>query len=171
MTGAKDGKVEMRTAGEGDNSKLALPAPDDYSHHMRAIRGSKDKMETAKSLLRHSKDAANKCSPGLAASIEETLRIERENDPVKLRTRLEMLGIGLKQIDCSIQLNVFDTLAGDQKEMVAKRGYEDGKAARPQSSDYPEGSDLAALYSENWLKGQAEIFNIKEAPKKLEAAE
>lgn len=162
MTGAKENEVEVRTI--GDNSDLALPAPDDYAHHMKTIRGCRDRLATASSLLSHAKKSANKCAPGLAASVEETLKIERENDPVKLRTRLEMLGLGLKQIDSSIQLNVFDTLAGDQKEMVARRGYEDGKAARPQSSDYPEGSDLAALYSENWLKGQAEIFNITKAP-------
>lgn len=163
--------VEVRTvAGIGDNSQLALPAPDDYEHHMKSIRGAKDKLETAKSLLSHAKTAANKTCPGLAASISETLQIEREGDPVKLQTRLEMLGMGLKHIGSTIQLSVFDTLAGDEEELVARRGYEDGKAARPCNNKYPVGSSLADLYNENWQKGQAEnMAGITQAPSNGEA--
>lgn len=152
--------VEVRTPGIGDNSKLALPAPDDYSHHMKSIRGAKDKLETAKSLLRHAKDAANKCAAGLAASIEETLKIERDNDPVKLQARLEMLGLGLKEIGSTIQLSVFDSLGGDAADQVYQRGMADGKAGRTADNRYPEGSDLHALYAKGWRHGTASNLGI-----------
>lgn len=167
MTGAKAGKTEVRRI--GDNSQLSLPEPDDYAHHLKSIKGCMEKVATASSLLRHAKQSANKSCPGLAASVTETIAIEREGDPVKLQKRLELLGMGLKQIDSSIQLTVFDTLAGDEEELVAKRGYEDGKAARPMNNKYPEGSSLSDLYAENWRMGQAE--NMGWSDSKKEAAE
>jgi hypothetical protein len=86
VTGAKESEVEVRTAAKiGDNSQLKLPKPDDYEHHLKSIRGCQDKSATAASLTRLACEAANKCSAGLAASIKNTLKIERENDPEKLR--------------------------------------------------------------------------------------
>lgn len=155
--------VEVRRGAIGDNSSLALPAPDDYEHHMKTIKGFKDKLETAKGNLSNAKTAANKACPGLAASIAETLAIQREGDPVKLATRLEMLGIGLKLTNNPIQLTIHDTLAGDEESLVERRGFEDGKNGRPPNNKYPDGSDLAKLYADNWKKGQAELAGVSQA--------
>jgi len=159
--------VEVRTAAIGDNSQLALPAPDDYAHHMKAIRGAKDKLETAKSLLSHAKTAANKTCPGLASSIAETLQIERDGDPVKLQKRFEMLGIGLKQIGSSIQLSVFDTLGGDHLDQVYRRFYADGKAGKTLDNRYPVGSDLAAQAARAWRHGTA--ANLGQSPEQADS--
>lgn len=158
----KDETVEVRTAGIGDNSELKLPKPDDYAHHMKSIRGAKDKLETAKSLLSHAKTAANKSCPGLAASIGETLAIERDGDAVKLKQRFELLGMGLKQINSTVQLSVFDTLAGEVTEQAFKRGYADGKAGKGSNSGYPEGSDLAAEYSRGWQEGMSQNVSMSD---------
>lgn len=168
-TGAKDGQVEVRqAAGIGDNSKLALAAPDDYSHHMKSIKGLAEKAATANSMLRHAKTSANKCSPGLAASIAETLAIERENDPIKLQRRLEHLGLGMKLIGSSVQLSVFDTLAGEVAEQAYKRGFADGEAPRTAACPYPENSDLAEKYSKGWRHGTAK--NMGMTPEDSDAA-
>lgn len=165
---AKGDEVESRTAGIGDNSQLALPAPDDYEHHMKTIKGTKDKLETAKSLLRHAKEAANKCCPGLAASIEETLKIERDGDPAKLQKRLEMLGIGLKQIGSSVQLTVFDTLAGEVEDQAYTRGFADGEGGKTMNNRYPDGSPLAKAYVRGWHHGTGK--NLGQTPEQVDAA-
>lgn len=157
----KDETVEVRTiAAIGDNSQLALPAPDDYDHHMRTIKGLKEKSATAASLLRHAKTTANKACPGLAASIEETLAIEREGDPIKLQKRLELLGMGLKQIGSTISLTIFDSLAGDEMDLVYKRGFTDGSSGRPAETKYPENSDLAAEYLQGWRHGTGKNMGL-----------
>lgn len=161
--------VEVRKAAAmGDNSQLALPAPDDYAHHMKTIKGLKDRAATAQSLVRHAKTAANKACPGLAASIEETLSIEREGDPVKLQTRLEMMGMGLKHIGSTIQLSVFDSLAGDHMDQVYRRYFTDGQGGKALDNRYPEGSDLAAQASRAWRHGFA--ANMDQTPEQADAA-
>lgn len=172
MTGAKESAVEVRTI--GDNSSLALVAPDDYAHHYKSIKGLKEKSATASSLVRHAKTAANKACPGLAASIEQTIAIEREGDPEKLKRHLELMGIGLKNIGSTVQITIFDTLEGDEEDLIAKRGYEDGKAARTPNNKYPVGSDLDLLYTTNYQRGQAENLGVdlsKEPASELAAAE
>ncbi len=167
MTGAGANSVEVRTVGIGDNS-LNLPAPDDYEHHMRSIRGLKEKSATAASLLRHAKTSANKACPGLAASIEETLAIEREGDPVKLQKRLNLLGMGLKTINSTIQLSVFDSLGGEVTEQAYKRGYADGENGVTASSRMPEGSDLDREYMRGWNHGTGK--NMGQTPEQVDAA-
>lgn len=159
MTGANEGKVEVRMG--GDNSpKLELPAPDDFAYHMKAIKGSLEKKDTAVALVRNAKKSADKAAPGLSGTIDRLIKIERSNDPMAFQREMELLGYGLKQTNSPIQISVFDTLLGDQKEQVAKRGYEDGKAGRSAKQEYPDGSDLAGLYSDNWMRGQAEMLGV-----------
>jgi hypothetical protein len=167
MTGKKAAEVEVRTI--GDNSQLPLPKPDDYKHHMKTIKGALDRVETAKSLLNHAKSAANKSCPGMADSIKQTLQIERENDPAALQKRLEMLGIGLDVIGHTLQLTVWDTLAGDEEDMVYKRGHADGAAGRTASNKYPENSTLAETYARGWRDGTAS--NLGLTAEQAEAAE
>lgn len=178
MTGAKDNKVEVRRggagpgAGAGDNSKLALPAPEDWDHHYRSIKGLKEKSATASSLVRHAKNSANKSCHGMAAAIEQTLSIERENDPVKLKKHLELLGIGLRQVGSSIQLSVFDTLLGESKDQAYTRGFKMAKDGHSLTNPYPAGSDLAAECDRGWRHGTAENLGVsKEDADKAHAAQ
>lgn len=168
MTGAKENEVEVRTPAAGDNSQLALPAPDDFQHHYKAIKGCKDKQATAASLLKHAKEAANKSSPGLAKMIENTIAIERQNDPAALMRHFELIGYGLRQINFPVQLSVFDTLAGDTKEQVYKRGFADGESARTANNKYPAGSDLAAEYDRGYRHGTSK--NLGVTPEESDAA-
>lgn len=167
---SKDETVEVRTAGIGDNSGLNLPAPDDFNHHKATILGWREKVTTAQGHLRNAIKTAKKAGINMEA-LNMVVGIERDNDPAKAMDFFRQVDLGLEHGESSLRLTVHDTLAGDESELVARRGFEDGKAARPQSSDYPEGSDLAAIYSENWLKGQAAIFNItaSEEPEKVAA--
>lgn len=168
FTGGKENEVEVRSI--GDNSGLNLPAPDDFEHHYKSIRGAQDKVKTAQAISSQASESANKCSPGLAKVIKDTLKIENENDPVKLQRHLEMMGMGLSHIGSTIQISIFDSLAGDEDDLVAKRGYADGKAARPSNNRYPSGSSLAEIYDTNWAKGQAEnMAAITQAPQNGEA--
>lgn len=168
MTGAKASAVETRKVGIGDNSGLNLPAPNDFAHHMKSIKGAKDKMETAKSLVRHAKEAANKSCPGMAVAIERVIGIERENDPDKLRRELEMLGIGLGQIGSTLQLSIFDSLGGDHLDQVYRRFYRDGKEGKGLDNRYPTDSDLAAQAARAWRHGAAS--NIPMTPEQSDAA-
>lgn len=167
-TGAKANAVEVRTAGIGDNSGLALVEPSDWNHHFKSIKGLKEKAATAQSLVRHAKTAANKLRTGLSAVIEDVISIERENDPVKLKSYLELMGVGLSCIGSTIQLNVFDSLAGDQMELVYKRGFADGEAGRTADNKYPETSDLHAEYNRGWRHGTGKNMNL--TPEQVDSA-
>jgi hypothetical protein len=168
-TGAKANAVEVRTAAKiGDNSKLKLPAPDTFDHHYKSIRGAQDKVKTAQALSSQASESANKASPGLAKVIKDTLKIENENDPIKLARHLEMMGMGLKQINSPIQLTVFDTLQGDVADQAYKRGFDDGENGRTANNAYPDGSDLATAYGDGWRHGTAKNLGI--TPKEADAA-
>lgn len=168
MTGAKAAKVEVR-GGMGDNApEMKLPAPDDFLHHMKSIKGCKEKLETAKSLVSHAKKAANKSCAGLSKTIERLIGIERENDPFAFQREMEMLGLGLKVTNSPIQLSVFDTLAGDVEDQAYKRGVSDGEAGRSASNPYPENSDLAESYSSGWRHGTGK--NLGLSPGQVDAA-
>lgn len=169
VTGAQEGAVEVRTAAKiGDNSKLKLPAPNDFDHHYKSIRGAQDKVKTAQALSSQASESANKCSPGLAKVIKDTLKIEAENDPEKLKRHLEMMGMGLKQISSSIQLTVFDSLQGDVADQAYSRGAADGEAGRSANNAYPDGSELNAEYARGWRHGTAK--NLGLSPEQTDAA-
>lgn len=158
-TGAKENGVDVRKVSIGDNS-LALPDPKDFDHHYKSMRGARDKVQTAQALSSQASESANKCSPGLAKIIKETLKIENENDPVKLQRHLNMLGMGLKHINSTVQISIFDTLAGDVAEQAYKRGVDDGENARGSNQQYPEGSDLAGHYTRGWQHGTAKNMGL-----------
>lgn len=169
MTGKKANAVEVRTAGIGDNSGvLDLIAPDDYAHHYKSIKGLEDRAATANSAVRHAKEAANKCFKGLGASISQTIRLEREGDTDKLKRHLELMSMGLHHIGSTVQLSIFDSLAGDNLDQVYKRFYKDGQTGKSLDSKYPEGSDLAAQAARAWRHGMA--FNMGQSPEAADAA-
>lgn len=157
MTGANENTVEVR--GVGDNSQLPLPAPDDLDHHKKNIKGWKEKVATAQRGLQQAKAAAKKAHINLK-SLDLVVSIERDNDPVAALDFFRQVDLGLKGSESTLRISVHDTLAGDEKDLVARRGYEDGKAGRTPDNKYPEGSDLANLYNENWQKGQADLLGV-----------
>lgn len=159
MTGANESSVEVRKL--GDNSQLPIPAPDDLLHHKKSIKGWQEKVTAATAGLRNAKKLAKKAGVNLK-SLDLVVSIERDNDPAATLNFFQQVDLGLSvSEESTLRLTVHDTLAGDQKEMVAKRGYNDGKAGRSPQNDYPEGSDLANLYQENWIKGQAENLGVE----------
>lgn len=168
MTGAKENEVEVRQPAIGDNSKLKLVEPSDFEHHMKAIKGANEKLETAKSLVRHAMEAANKSSKGLGAVIKEIVGLERKNDPQALAHYLQTFGIGLKAINCPIQITIFDTLGGEVADQAYKRGFADGEGGRASDSPYPATSDLDQEYARGWRHGTAK--NLGVSPEESDAA-
>lgn len=162
FTEAKASAVEVRTA--VDTMELALPAPNDYQHHKKALLGALDKQRTANSLVRTARK--NAIAAGVDPdSVLEANRIVRANDPKGTAQKMAQLAFALEQEGFPIQFIIHDSLAGDQEELVAKRGYEDGKAARPANNKYPAASDLALVYDTHWKRGQAEnMAGITQAP-------
>lgn len=161
MTGAKEAGVEVRTAGIGDNnSALALPTPDDLAHHRKTILGYREKVTTAQGLLRNAIKAAKKSGINME-SLDLSIKIERQNDPAKAINFFQQLDMALQIGEATIRITPHDTLAGDENELVARRGYEDGKAGRTPNHKYPESSELADLYQKNWMKGQAENLGVE----------
>lgn len=167
MTGAKEGEVEVRK-GELDLGEPIELSENDVHTHFKAIKKAMEQKDTYVSLLRGANKAASKLHPDLPAAIKEAITEERKNDPSKLKARLEVLGITLKASGSTIQLSVFDTLAGDEKELVYKRGYDDGVNGRTAANKYPEGSDLHERYATGWRHGTAK--NLGLSPEEADAA-
>lgn len=170
MTGAKEGAVEVRSVGIGDNSgELSLMEPDDWNHHKKAIKGWKEKVSTAQRGLQGAKAAAKKAGMNLA-SLDLVVGIERDNDPKKAMDFFSQVDLGLRlSEDTTIRITTHDTLAGDQMELVYKRGYADGAAGRTPDNQYPENSDLAAEYSRGWRHGSGKNMGL--TPEQVDAAE
>jgi len=159
FTGGDAEKVEVRMG--GDNAPtLELPSPEDFNYHLKSIKGANEKKDTAVALVRNAKKSAEKACKGLSGTIDRLIKLERSNDPLEFQRELELLGYGLKQTNSPIQITVFDTLLGDQNDVVAKRGYEDGKAGRAAKTEYPENSDLHEIYSSNYARGQGELLGL-----------
>lgn len=155
-TGKKEAAAEMRKA--SDTDELALPKPDDILFHMKAIKGWKERITTLQGSMRNALKAAKKVNKFLPEVINELLALERLDDPTEFKRRMESLGIGLKAIGAPYQLTLHDTLLGDQNELAAKRGYQNGKAGTAINNPYPENSTLSDIYVENYVKGQAELL-------------
>lgn len=169
MTGAKEGQVEVRTVGIGDNSTMALPEPDDWAHHKKTIRGWKEKVETAKAGLSHAKKAAIKAGVNMT-SLELVTSIERQNDPAKTLNFFEQVDLGLRlSEDTGIRITPHNTLAGDQMDLVYKRGFADGGAGRTADNSYPENSDLSEQYMRGWRHGTGKNMGL--TPEQVDASE
>lgn len=162
-----DETVEVRTTGIGDNSEMKLPAPDDWNHHKKSIAGWREKVTTAQSHLRNAIKIAKKAGVNME-SLNLLVGIERDNDPKKAAGFFNQIGLGLELSECSLRLTVHDTLAGDEEVLVYKRGYADGEAGRTAENKYPEGSDLAKVYSRGWRHGTAK--NLGMTPEQSDAA-
>jgi hypothetical protein len=167
MTGAKENEVEVRSI--GDNSSLAVPEPDDWKHHRKAILGWREKVTTAQGGLRNAIKQAKKSGVDMKA-FDLVVGIERQNDPAKTLNFFQQLDMGLSLSgETTIRITPHDTLAGDQIELVYKRGFADGEAGRTASNDYPETSDLAAEYARGWRHGTGK--NLGLTPEQVDASE
>jgi hypothetical protein len=164
MTGAKAGSVEIRQA--IGQEELQLPAPDDYQHHRKSILGALEKRDTANSLYRNALKNAQKAGID-TDSMLEARRIVRANDPKKTANSLNQLAFALQQEGFSIQITVHDTLAGDQMDLVYRRFYDDGKAAKTLENPYPSGSDLALQAARGWRHGNA--ANMEMSPEQADS--
>lgn len=167
MTGKKAAAVEVRTvaAGIGDNSGLGLGEPvtldeKDVKSLVKATKAAMEKKDTAVSLLRGVNKMAAELHPDLPGAIKQAISEERKSDPAKLKAKLEVLGITLKASGSTVQLSVFDTLAGDVQEQAYQRGLGDAKCGRSSSNPYPENSDLADQYAKGFRHGTADNMNV-----------
>jgi hypothetical protein len=162
MTGAKESAVEMRTIGDnsGELNLQQVQIDDgDFDLHYKAIKSAVERQKQSKNLYDGCCKAAKKVSADLLEAVKKAIKFDGM-DPDDIKRQLEIDGYALKRRENPIQLTVFNSLLGDQKEVVAKRGYEDGKAGRSAKTEYPEGSDLATIYSENYMRGQGEVLGL-----------
>lgn len=165
----KEETVEVRTPAIGDNNAaLAIPEPDDWNHHKKTILGWREKVTTAQSHLRNAIKQAKKAGVNME-SFNLVVGIERENDPSKALQFFKQIDLGLSLGESSVRITPHDTLAGDQTELVYKRGYADGEAGRTADNRYPENSELHATYARGWRHGTGK--NLGLSPEQVDAAE
>ena len=157
MTGAKANAVEVRAP--VNTAELALPAPDDYHHHRKAIMGALEKKRTAEGLYRNALKSAQKAGIDTTALLQAN-SIVRANDPKGTARSLMQLAFSLQQEGFPILITVHDTLVGDEMETVYRRFYRDGKYGKPLASDYPAGSDLAAQAARAWRHGASANLGV-----------
>lgn len=165
MTGAKADQVEVRT---GSLIKPVELSEKDINHHFTAIKNATESKDTYVGKLRNAKKAADQSHPGLAAEIEKQMRAERKDDMTAVAGQLSLQAAVMRARGSTLQLTIFDTLAGDQMDLIYRRYYKDGKEAKPLANEYPVGSDLAAQAARAWRHGQA--ANMGLTPEKADEA-
>lgn len=155
FTGAEENKTEVRKA-ELDLKPVEID-DGDFDMHLKSVKAATEKLTTAQGLLRSCYKAAKKVSPQLLDALKYALKAERA-DAEDIKRELEVMGYVLKKTNAPIQITLHDTLLGDENELAAKRGYQNGKNGTGMNCPYPEGSDLASLYADAYMKGQADLI-------------
>lgn len=150
--------VEMRTAGELDLKQIAIDDAD-FDMHLRAMKGAKDRMATAKNLYDGCCKAAKKVSEELLTAVKKAIKFEAM-DVDDIKRALEIDGYVLRKTGSPVQLTIHDTLMGDVNEAADVQGYRDAKAGRVAKSPYPESSDLHELYMAGWQRGTRENMGL-----------
>lgn len=163
----KEETVEVRTPAIGDNSKLALPEPDDWKHHKATIAGWREKVTTAQSHLRNAIKQAKKAGVNME-SLNLVVGIERENDPAKAIQFFKQIDLGLSLGESSVRISTHDTLLGEVTDQAYKRGFADGEGGKTSNSRYPEGSDLDREYQRGWMHGTGK--NMGQTPEQVDEA-
>lgn len=161
MTGAKENAAEVRTGELGLGEPVVIDS-DTFGFHLRAIKGATEKKDTANNLLRNCFKAAKQVNEHLPEAIKLAISEERSNDPAKLKKRLEVMGIALRETGSPVQLTVHDSLLGDVKGVAYKRGKDMGTAGKALVNVYPAGSDLAAEMERGWQDGQRDLLGISD---------
>jgi hypothetical protein len=157
MTGAKEGKVEVRTASLIPEIELS---DKDINHHFNAIKRATDIKNSGVSSLREAMKKAEQTHPGLGAEIAAQIKRENKPDETEVGKKLSLQAKVMKARGSSIQLNIFDTTAGDQMNLVYRRFFQDGKGGKALDNPYPAGSDLARQAARAWRHGVAANMNV-----------
>lgn len=151
FTGAKAGETEVRSPTIAQ--ELALAKPEDILHHMRTIKGWKDKVTTLNGHISNAYKAA-KTAKISRKTLEFLLGLER-NDPVAYRIEMENVAIGLKAMGAPFQMNVFDAIYANDIDQVKAEASAAAKAGRGPECRFAEGSPAYDVYMETYALVQA----------------
>jgi hypothetical protein len=157
MTGAKDAQVEVRTGSLIPNIELS---DKDINHHFTAIKRATETKDSAVSALRTAMKKADETHSGLGDEIKQQITLERKDSTAELAAELSLKARVLQARGTTIQINIFDTLAGDQLDQIYRRFFKDGKDGKPLDNRYPAGSDLNAQAARAWRHGTASNLNV-----------
>lgn len=159
--GAKADKAdtaEMRKGGELDLKQVAIDDAD-FDMHLRAMKGAKDRMATAKNLYDGCCKAAKKVSEDLLVAVKKAIKFEGM-DLDDIKRALEIDGYVLRKTGSPVQLTIHDSLMGDVNQAADTCGYRDARAGKVAKSRYPESSDLHELYMAGWQRGTRENMGL-----------
>lgn len=165
MTGAKDAQIEVRTGSLIPDIELS---DKDINHHFNAIKRATETKDTAVSSLRTAMKKADETHPGLGDTIKQQITLERKDSTAELAAELSLQARVLQARGSTIQINIFDTLAGDQLDQVYRRYFKDGKDGKTLDNRYPADSDLHAQAARAWRHGMA--ANLGKTPEEADAA-
>lgn len=154
----KGDTAEMRTGGELDLKQVAIDDAD-FDMHLRAMKGAKDRMATAKNLYDGCCKAAKKVSEDLLVAVKKAIKFEGM-DLDDIKRALEIDGYVLRKTGSPVQLTIHDSLMGDVNQAADTCGYRDARAGKVAKSPYPESSDLHELYMAGWQRGTRENMGL-----------
>jgi hypothetical protein len=167
MTGSKAAQVEVRSGSLIPDIELS---DKDINHHFNAIKRATETKDSAVSALRTAMKKADETHPGLGAELKDQITLERKDSTAELAAELSLKARVLQARGTTIQINIFDTMAGDQLDQVYRRFYKDGKDGKPLDNRYPAGSDLHAQAARAWRHGMAANMNPPLSPEQSDAA-
>lgn len=144
-------KVEVRQVAA---EVLKIAEPDTILHHMKTVRGYKDRVTTAQGHLRNAYKAAK--AAGIPKTVLDDLFGLERGDANDFRHELETLKAGLEAVGAPFQLNVFDTAMGSDVEQAKLEARQAADAGRPPECRWAEGSDAHKAYHEQYQSTQAE---------------
>lgn len=150
MTGAKEGAVEKRQV----EAPLQIASADKIIHHMKHIKGWKEKLTTIQGQLRNAYKSA-KADNVLKATLDTLLGLER-GDAIAYRAEMEALSVGLKAVGAPFQLSVFDVAYGSDVEQAKADARAAANAGRGFECKFPEGSEAYDAASAEWMRINAE---------------
>jgi hypothetical protein len=144
--------VEMRKASAAP--KLNLPEESVILNHMKNVKGIGEKMSTLAGMKSKAYDAAK--AAGIPKRvIDDLLKLERSPDPAAVRLGLEVLGVGLKAIGATFQLQIFDTAFGNAEEQAKAEARQAAQSGAAPENRWPEGSKESEAYLAEYQRIQS----------------
>jgi len=148
----KDEKVEVRTAGE---KQYKLPAASKIEHHLANIEAWEAKLTDLKGHVKKAYETAK--AEGVSKQLIQKLMTIKGGDQLAARQFFESLGIGLKVIGSSFQMNIFDMMYESDIEQAKAEARNHVANGKSMECRFVEGSEAHEAYVDEFMFQTAKL--------------
>lgn len=148
----KDETVEVRSAG---TKQYTLPESSRLLHHLANAEAWEKKLADLKLHVKKAYEAA--AAEHISKTLLKDLMAIKGGDQVAFRAHLDAMGVGLKAMGASFQLNIFDTMYSSDVEQAKTEARAHVGAGKSMECRFVEGSEAHEAYVEEFMFQTAKL--------------